>query len=453
MADTALGTAVSGLSVTQARINTISRNIANASTEGYSRKIQEQVTGPKGSVFPGRITRAVDEALARSLRESTGNLARFDAVVEFGGLIETNFGSPDENSSIAGTLGKLESALRDAAVSPEKATLYNGVVNAGTEVARSFNRLYDAAEEIKRSAVDRINEAVNDVNTSLERIRQLNLSIVGGTQGLDTTDLQDQRDQEMLKLSEILDFTSFKQANGAVNIYTRQGQVLLDMSVRPISTAMVAAQPSVPPIPGQMLIRGGRLGGLLSVRDEVIPRVETQLDDIARAITVEFDAIGVPLFNDAGTTPLDPLDPLQINGYARRIAVNDVIRATPTLIRDGNSPTPLPPGDSAFVQMAVDIFGRSDVAFTAPGLPALGGIVQVTTDFVAGTSSERADAESAREYEKALKESFETKISGKIGVNVDQEMTALINLQQAYAANASIIQTTDELLNRLLSIL
>ena len=457
MSDTALGIAVGGLNAALARINTVSRNIANASTDGYTRKNQEQFTGPLGGVFIGGISRAVDDALLLSRRETGANLGRLDAAVEFRGLIETNFGSPDQNSSIAGVIKKLESVLRDAAVSPEKTTLYSAVVNTASEVARSFNTLYESAESIRDNAIDRVNEAVSDINDGLERIRQLNVAIVGGRQSLDVTDLEDQRDQEILRLGELLDFTTFKQANGAVNIYTRQGQPLLDAKVNAISANSIVSQPSSPPVVGELVIRSGSLGGLLAVRDQTIPGIEAQLDDMARALTAEFDAIGIPLFNDGGTTPLiDPVvDPagfaLQIPGYARRIAVNETIRATPTLIRDGNSPTPLDPGDGTFLQQAVGIFSRTDIAFTATtGLPATGGLVQVVTDFVAGNATARADAEDARAYQKALKDSFEAKISEKSGVNLDQEMSTLITLQQAYAANARVAQTTVELLDRLL---
>lgn len=448
MSDT-LGTAVAGLSVSQARINTISRNIANASTDGYSRKTQGAIVGPTGVPFAAPVLRQVNEALAKSIREAAGELNKLDVRVQLLSQIETQFGRPEDNSSLPGVIKRLETAFRDLQTSPEKSTLYSTLVGVADQVAHTFRQLYERTEDVKEDMNNRIARAISDVNEILRQIYDLNRSISAGGNGLDTTDLEDQRDQALGRLAELMDFTTFRQANGEIAIYSKQGIALVDTIVHPISETSIGTRPAMAPSPPVVVIKSGALGGLLAVRDNDIPDLQAQLDDMARALTLAFsdpppNGVGIELFNDGGGTSYSPMT---ATGYARRIAVNETIRATPTLIRNSAMP-----GDTTTIDLAVALFSRTDIAFTANGLPATGSIVQVATEFIAAQSSSRADAEAGLGYQKALKESFETKHSALTGVNLDQEMAELIVFQQAYAANARVIQTAKSMLEELMMV-
>jgi flagellar hook-associated protein 1 FlgK len=458
MSTEALGTAVSGMSVAQARINTISRNIANASTDGYSRKTQGAIVGPTGAPFAAPVLRQVNEALALSIRESSGTLNKLDVTVQLLSQIETQFGRPEDNGSLPGVLQKLEGAFRDLQTSPEKSTLYSTLIGVADQVTHTFRQIYERALAVETDTSNRIEQAVSDVNATLEQLQDLNSSIASGGNGLDTTDLEDQRDAALLKLAGLMDFTSYKQSNGAVAIYSKQGIALLDNIAHPISVLNIATRPAPAPA-NPVVIRNGALGGLLAVRDTSLPNVKNQLDDMARALSQAFsdppppaappNGAGLELFNDGGGTPLDLiLDPTQITGYARRITVNVALRADPTLIR-GPAATPL--GDTTVINRAVQLFSRTDIAFNA-GLQSPGGIVQTATDFIAAKATARQDAEGGLDQQKALKESLQTKHSSLTGVNLDQEMAELIVFQQAYAANARMIQTSKDMLDALMQV-
>src|SRR3546814_3371256 len=71
----AISSATSGLIATQAVIDVASRNIANASVEGYTRKVQTTSTrvidGQAGAVKVEEVTRNVNEQLQRDVREQS----------------------------------------------------------------------------------------------------------------------------------------------------------------------------------------------------------------------------------------------------------------------------------------------------------------------------------------------------------------------------------------------
>src|SRR5690349_12024380 len=109
----ALSSALAGLSTTRALIDTVSRNVTNASTPGYTRKTQDTLTGPLGAVITGPVTRQVDDALIRSIRDSTSTASKLDVTASMLSQIETAFGSPDANNSLSGAITQLQTAYND----------------------------------------------------------------------------------------------------------------------------------------------------------------------------------------------------------------------------------------------------------------------------------------------------------------------------------------------------
>src|SRR5450432_1734231 len=108
MSTNAINLALAGLDVTRARIDTLTRNITNANTPGYTTKTDTATTGEMGQVQLGSVTRSVDTA----------------------------FGTPAASSSLSAQLTNLQSAFQDLSVNPEKTSLLNSVINAGDSVAR-----------------------------------------------------------------------------------------------------------------------------------------------------------------------------------------------------------------------------------------------------------------------------------------------------------------------------
>ena len=74
--DLTLRNALSGIQTSQAALQTISNNIANANTEGYSKMIADPssrvVDGRGFGVEIGEIRRSVDEGILKLLRKETG---------------------------------------------------------------------------------------------------------------------------------------------------------------------------------------------------------------------------------------------------------------------------------------------------------------------------------------------------------------------------------------------
>ena len=455
----ALNSALAGLDVTKARIDLISQNIANAQTPGYTDKTVNQTTGTLGQVVMGPVQRNVSEQLQQSLNDTTGTVNQLQTSVTLLSQIETSFGTPSADSSLASAVTNLQNAFQDLSVNPEQATLFNSVLDQAGALARNLNSLSQTVQNTNASATQQIQQAVTNVNTALQSVDSINKQIVADGALGDTTNLQDQRDQAISTLSGLMDVTTFTKPDGTVAVYSADGKPLVDNTAATLSTSGTNIQWNMPPsAPANITVSSGTIAGLQSLQTTTLPGIQSQLDDIARALTVSFNNINVPLFNDGGTSPLlgsnpglpispgNPVNPTQLTGYAARIAVNQAVIATPTILRDANSPTPLAPADTTNINAAVALFSSNSITFNAAiGLPPSSSFVQAATDFVASQSTLRANAQAQLTSTQALQQTLTNQISSQSGVNIDQEVALLAVLQNTYSANARVLTTTQNI--------
>jgi flagellar hook-associated protein 1 FlgK len=478
MSTNALNLALAGLDVTKARIDTLTRNITNAQTPGYTRKVDVATTGALGQVQLGAVTRSVDDALLQSLRGSTGTQNQLQSTVTLLSQVETAFGTPAASGSLSAQLTNLQTSFQDLSVNPEKSSLLNSVISAGDSVARTLNTLTQTVSQVATNANAQLQQSVTVVNQTLQTISALNNQISTQSTINDVTDLQDQRDVALNTLSGLMDITTFTRPDGAIAVYTRDGKALADSAS--VATVSLGGSSgllwnSPPSAAAPIRVGSGTIAGILSVQTTTVPAVQSQLDDIARSLTVEFDAIHVPLFSDAGTAPLlginpalpisatNAADPVQLAGYAGRITVDQTVRNNPSIIHDGAAGVSgvagpvvagaaLAPGDTSIIDQAVALFSRTNVAFTTTtGLPATGNFIQVASDFVANQSTARANAENALTNEQGVVSAVQDKISAASGVNVDNEVAQLQVLQNAYSANARVMQATTDMYTALIN--
>ncbi|MEZ5505115.1 MAG: flagellar basal body protein [Gammaproteobacteria bacterium] len=108
------GIAVSGLTAAQTALSTVSHNIVNVDTAGYSRQrvdIQTRMPQQFGGSFIGQgvdanyINRISNQFVTDQLRRDTQNFSSYDAYYGFAVRMDTLLG--DESTAITPTLQKL----------------------------------------------------------------------------------------------------------------------------------------------------------------------------------------------------------------------------------------------------------------------------------------------------------------------------------------------------------
>ncbi len=304
-------TAQSGLLSNQAALDTAANNIANAHTEGYSRKItqfeQRTVAGAGAGVQIGQITRRVDEGLLKTLRMEYGTLNSYTAQNDFFKRIQETFGSPADNASIAHKLGDVVSSIEALSISPEKILDQSEFINSVTETGIKLQDMSDTVQNLRLQADREIETQVTAINDIIADIARLNESVVrNAVVNRDITDLADQRDKALDDLSKIIDVGYFQRSDGGIVVFTMGGQTLVDNItvnvshspagfVAPTSTYASGNIGAINITVGESVtditndIRNGSLKGLIQMRDEILPGLQSQIDELSSKMNDTFN--------------------------------------------------------------------------------------------------------------------------------------------------------------------
>lgn len=468
-----------GLTIASRRAEVVSSNVANALTPGYVRR---ELVVTAGAVGPNidSVRRAGDAALTRERRLTEGAAAREQAIASAQRTLSAALGEPDDAFSLSGAYQALETALRTLSEEPESAPAQSAVLEQARALASAFNLLANQVRDVRETADAAIATDVAFVNNALQQIDEINSALaLNGNGGQDFSSLLDQRQQLINEISEIIPVREIPRSNGAIDLITQEGVFLIAGTPREIQflpTGTISPDLSFNGGAGQLsgisvdgvditpdgarpnlAIQSGRLAGNFAVRDEVTPNFTQQLDALARDLVERFesgDTTRAPgaagLFTDAG----GPFNPAAETGLAGRLAINAAVDPSAGgalfRIRDGvGAASEGPAGDATIVQSVLDAFrskrapppgaqlsGLKSAAEAAAGVASIVGAVRLTAESRLASSNARAEA--IREAEQTV-----------LGVDIDTELQQLIAIEQAYAANARVLEVAQSLVETL----
>jgi flagellar hook-associated protein 1 FlgK len=481
---TALTNALSGLTATSRAVEIVSTNVANALTEGYAPRelsLSSRSAGGEGAgVQVDGVRRRVDIPLL--LERRAAQAAADGANTRADGLqrIETVFGDPTEPGSLAGRIATLEASLVTAASAPESVTRLDAVAAAARDVAGKVRSISGEIQSVRREADAGIARDVGMLNDSLRQIAELDGLIFRlGNGGRDVTALQDQRQAAVDRIAGIVPVRQVDRDGGKIALFTEGGAILYDG--RPAELGFTA-HPWIEPhltlaggdLSGLTLngvaittggdwspIRGGSLAARFDLRDQLAPEAQSALDGVARDLVERFqdpalDATLGPadagLFTDSGLAFL-PADTIGLSGrLTLNAAVDPAAGGASWRLRDGlGAAAPGDGGDSRLLLALGDRLAEARAPVSGPLAGVSRGVAGLAADLLSSAATGRQLAERTASFDAARLDGLrEQELRG--GVDTDEQMRQLLLLEQAYAANARVIETLDTLMQSLLRI-
>ncbi|MFL4469493.1 flagellar hook-associated protein FlgK [Tateyamaria armeniaca] len=479
----ALNSAMSGLHAASRASGLVSNNIANALSPGYARRtlsIGSSTVGNTGGVQINGINRQIDAQVIADRRLAGSEFGYRAATSDYMNRIENLIGTPDQQDSLAGRLAGFENNLIVASSRPDAIERLDSAALGARDLAHTINSIADGIQSSRTSADRSIADQVTRLNDALQSVQKLNSQIIAANgRHNDTSGLQDQRQVLIDSISEMVPVRMLDRDRGAVALYTTGGAILLDgraaeigfepsnvvtpfMSITDGSLSGLTINGySVNTTSTSGRLHGGTLGAQFEIRDELAPDAQTQIDALARDMIERFEsntvdptlAAGQPgLFTDAGAV----LDPAFELGLANRLSLNalvDPARDGETWrIRDGLGATlPGLSGDATLINALSDTLTQTRL--TSSG--SFGTAALSATDVTARLASQ-IGASRLREDEQlsfASAQFYElTELELANGVDTDVELQNLMIIEQAYAANARVIETVDQMFDTLLRI-
>jgi flagellar hook-associated protein 1 FlgK len=479
----ALSNALSGLTASSRAASVIASNVSNSLTEGYGRRELELVTrttGSSGGVQVAGISRHTDLKLVHDLRAADSDLSHADTLTTFRQRMETILGTPEDSHSLSAQIANFENNLISASSRPDLPERLNAVLTSAQRVAGEFNGITDGIQTLRQEADAEIAASVDRMNELLQQVEKLNNSILrANATGGDSAGMMDHRQAVIDELAEYVPVREIQRDGGVVALLTPGGSFLLDGRASELSfdrTNVITPYQSlengdlsgltlngrdVDTSSGGGTLGGGRLAALFEIRDELAVEAQSRVDVSARDMIERFQqsgldatrAVGDPgLFTDNGAT----FDAVDEKGIAARISVNALVDpaqgGATWRLRDGlGAAVAGPPGESALLTDMMEALAERRVpssgSFGTAGISASG----LASSLLSLAGTERQLSEQSLTFEVTRHGEIKERLLAD-GVDTDQEMQRMMLIEQAYAANARVVQTIDDMLQILMDL-
>lgn len=477
----AINSARSGLQLNSLRADIVATNVANANTPGYVRRsviaAENLLAGEPAGVRSAGVTRSQNEIITAQRRALSSDLAQANILSTTWASISARLGDTPDGSGLFQTMSGLESQLTRLAASPESTAVAQSVIDSAGNMINEFQSLSQMASQLRAEADREIASGVDVVNAALQRIRDLNGDIAGSDPNSSTAAaLYDDRQRALDTIAEYLPIQSVQRDSGVIDVLSQEGVYLLAGEPRFLEFTPAAAfgpnqtlgngSLSGLSIEGTELTPGaasfgaissGMFGALFTVRDQDVPEFSAQLDTLAGDLVTRLSDDALDPTKTPGEFGLfvDPT-PAAGAGLAARISLNAAIDPNQGgelwRLRDGiGAVTEGPPGNGVIVQNLLDAI-RTPQSINTNGITGTFSSAEMAAHFSSLTGQKRIQHETVLSSTNTQHTSLVETEREETGVNIDAQMQDLLLIEQAYAANARVIEAAKQMIDRLMQI-
>jgi flagellar hook-associated protein 1 FlgK len=464
------------LNVQQQAIATIGNNISNINTPGYARQranlVADDMDGTGGEEDMGASVTNIESLrsplLDSLVQQSLGDQGYADNQASLTSTVQTSLGeeltssgSSSSTATVTGS-GPIQDALtnffgslQSLASTPSDGTARQVVVQDAQTLTSAINGAYSRLQATQGDIATDASSITTQVNQLSTSIAALNEQIVQvqAASGTTANDLTDTRSADITQLSSLVNVTTTTQSNGSVTVALADnpavvlvaqgnsggagGTQTLSVAYNANAAVPLTVSGSTTGVLGTGVPSAGSLGADLDVANNVIGSPASAgdtgllgaLDGVTSQLITQVNAqnaAGYDANGNAGGT-------IFTGTNAANIAVNATVVASPSLIAAGDGSGPLD-GSNALAM--------SEIQNSSTIVPAFQTMVSNLGQTVSTAASNQTTQDQVTQQ-------LQTQQSSVSGVSIDEEMTNLINFQQAYEASAHFITTISGLFSTL----
>lgn len=302
-----LGTALTGLMAFQRSMQTISNNVANVNTEGYSRQNTNLETATTtftdgnyigNGVNVSNVTRSYDQFISNNIRTSASALGDADRFQTMTKQVDNLMANPE--TGMANAMKSFFKATNAVASDPTSIPSRQVMLTEASTLATQFSSVSSQLENLRAQNNAYMQTNIDSINNYTQNIADLNSKIAAVTKGGGTkfpNELLDQRDQLLAKLSENIDVSTLTRADGSVDVFVGQGQALISGDSR---SKLTLSNSTTDIMQKDVLMNGlnvnsqfasGSLAGAMKFRNQVLDPAQQQLGLVAAGLGISFNEV------------------------------------------------------------------------------------------------------------------------------------------------------------------
>jgi len=447
-------TALSGLLTSQKQMEIAQNNIANANTEGYARQRLEVSSNDTlvgsgiekeigSGVIANQVSRIKDELLIGQVRSEKSQVGYYDNLSKTLQDVEVIFGDTENgglNKAITGFFNSWEELNKF----PEEKSYRFALVGQAQGLANQLTTISDQLDEAKANVDAQLDQKITQINSLTTKIAKINEKI-GNASTDNPNALFDERDRYLNELSQYIDVNVQKDPKNPNLINVKSGGTYLVAGVTSspvkkmedtLTKEMILGVNNVEYKPNE-----GSLLSDLNLKNDFLPRYETQLNDLATTLINRVNSYHVAGYGTDGSTG----NKFFLGSDARTIKFNSVLEANTEKIAVSANPTS--PGNSG--QGAL-IAGVLDEKLFNGGTVSLQGFYN---GFLVDMATDLNNANDQTSVHGNVLTGLETTKQSIQGVSVDEEMTNLLQYQHFYIASSKMIKATDDTFRQLFDLI
>jgi|YelNatPaOPRAMG01_1025707.scaffolds.fasta_scaffold09839_8 flagellar hook-associated protein 1 FlgK len=458
-----INTAESALIANQAVLDVISQNVSNVNTPGYSQQTANLTQMPpytaSGVAFQSSqigtgvqvssITRATDEFVTQRLLSATANQSQSNQLETTLNEVQGLYNEPGTNG-LSNLMNTFFTSFQTLATNSEDSGIRTTVISNAQAMTGMFNSVSAGLTNMTTNLQGSIQSTITQANNLVGQIAKLNQQIMDGVVN-DThpNDLMDQRDQLISQLGNLVGVTTSQelspsgQPNGMVDVYIGGMSIVQGTQAYkiPTQTETINNQPYLVNDGVPVQISGGSLGGMVQSIN-LISGYQSNLDTIASTLISQVNQLHSSGYGLDGETGLN----FFTGTNAATIQVNPELVSNPNAIA---AATPPAAGQSVSASNGDNASAISNLANT----PIFGNN-SILQQYNANIAKIGADAQSfTNDYnnQTQIVQQLQSMQSSVSGVNLDEQMTNMLQYQRSYQAAAEMVTNINSMLDSLLS--
>ncbi len=342
-----LGISSNALGAYQRALSTVSNNIANVNTEGYSRQdvvLKDTAPSKSANNFFGTgvaleaVKRQFDAFAESNLRNSTSDLSSQKPMVEYTKRVMDIMG--DKSVGLSSALDDFFAAANGLSADPASSVLRSTFLRSSEGLGSRFAELSGQLDLVGTETRQALESTTNQINTLTSQIALVNQNMAkSATLDGQSAEILDRRDLLLRQLSDLVRIKTSFATNGTVNVSlgntVTQSVVVDGQKSRPVGIdKSVAGKTELLLDPygkteSLASASGGQLGGLQTFISQVLEPAQKNLNFLAKTVVTEANTIqnnGIDGYGQTGQN-LFALDPTVANEAAGiRMALNDAMR-------------------------------------------------------------------------------------------------------------------------------
>ena len=459
------------LTSSQIALNVVSNNTSNINTPGYSRQnVDFQETDPytlpdSAHTKPGELGTGVSVASVNRVRDQFVDKRVWTANSQSGAIttlrdtlvrVENAYNEPGD-AGLGQQLTDLYNSFSDLSANPESGAVRATVLNKADALVSAFHSVSASLSEITPELNSKINVTVDAVNRIAGQIATLNKSIGLSVESGDTpNDLLDQRGQLLSQLSGYVDVQVIDQkdaqtgkSNGKISVNVGGYSLVQDDSTNPLPNTVTTINNTLgltTPGGDTIPLRSGTLYGLVKATT-LLTGYQADLDTLAYNVvsaTNQRHQLGYGLDGSTNNAFFGPLTVAK--GAASAIKVDPGVETDLNKIAAASAPTPpntFAPGNGDNA--------RALASLTSDQVIGNFSLNSYYNTRVAAVGADSQTFQQESDNQAKVLTQLQNQQSSVSGVNLDEELTKLLQYQRAYQAAARVINTADAFLNTIIN--